>query len=525
HRSTASGEEEVPVADLRIGDRVRVRAGERVPADGVVRHGESAVDEASLTGEPMPVRKTPDSRVFAGSLNGEGTIEVEVRELGPATFLGQIGEMLVEAESARVPLRERADRLASIFVPFVLGVAAFAAAGWAILGRAPLPVVVLVFVSVVITACPCAFGLATPAAILVGTGTAAEEGILFRGGDGLERAATVDRVLVDKTGTLTEGRPTVTGFRTAEGESELACLGLAAGLETASTHPMATAIREFVRSRAVTPIPVEGLRVRPGIGVEGIAGGVPVGLTSIGEGPPPSEAIAELVGAADARGASIALLRKDGRPIAAFQFEDPVRREAAEAVRTLRDAGIACEILSGDSEAAVAAVARSVGASAYRAGLTPAEKLAIVRERQREGRVVAFVGDGVNDAPALAAADVGIAVGTGAEVARQAGRILLVRPDLRGVPRSLEFARRTVRKVRQNLAWAVGYNLLLLPVAAGALVPLFGFAIFGILPETGAIAMGLSSTIVLANSLSLRRGGTGGGTGSGSLARSSGTAG
>ncbi|MCI4366685.1 MAG: heavy metal translocating P-type ATPase [Thermoplasmata archaeon] len=504
HRLESDGEHEVPVDALSIGDHLRVRAGERIPGDGTVRGGHSEVDEATLTGEPLPVTKSPGSKVFAGSLNGEGAIEVRVDRLGPATFLGQIGEMLIEAESSRVPLRERADRWASIFVPFVLSIAVLAALAWAVFGHAPLPVVILGFVSVAITACPCAFGLATPAAILVGTGRAAEEGILFRGGEALERSSRADLVLMDKTGTLTTGRPVVTAFAAASGEDPSIWLSVAAGMEVASTHPIASAVRAYAEDRSVPPMPVEALRVRPGIGVEGEWRGAPVSIVTDRGNGGSVDAFRDLRGIAASRGASVAVVHSHDRPVAMFLFEDPVRSESAEVVRRLDSDGIAVEILSGDSEAAVAAVARSVGIRAYRFGLRPADKLAILRDRQAAGRVVAMVGDGVNDAPALTAADVGIAMGTGSEVARQSGRILLVRSDLRGVPRSLELARRTVGKVRQNLVWAIGYNLVLLPLAAGALVPWFGFGVYGILPEAGAIAMGLSSTLVLTNSLTLR---------------------
>jgi Cu+-exporting ATPase len=507
HLLSSGGEREVPVEELRPGDIVRVRAGERVPVDGIVRSGRSTVDEATITGEPVPRAKLPADPVLAGTINGEGVLEIETTHLGEATLLGQIGEMLREAEMDRVPLRKRADQLASVFVPSVLGFAVLATLGWWLFGGAPVAVAVLVFVSVTITACPCAFGLATPAALLVGAGRAAESGVLFRGADTLERAARVDLVMADKTGTLTTGRPVLSGIVVTAGETEGLLLAVAAGLESGSTHPLASAVRNAAELRGLRPAAVDDVQAVPGVGVHGRSG---TSRYDIERWPDvPDEATVGAFGPAlrraESEGSSLSVLRRDGRPVALLIFDDPVAEGAAEAVRTLAAAGIAVEILSGDREAAVRRVATSVGASAHRSGVRPEAKLRLVEARQREGRTVAFVGDGVNDAPALAIADVGIALGTGADVARQVGRVLLLRPDLRGVPFALFAARRTVAKVRQNLFWAIGYNLALLPLAAGILVPWLGFGIFGILPITGAVAMGLSSTLVLANSLSLRR--------------------
>lgn len=506
HRLGPGGEQEVAVEELRAGDPLRVRGGERFPVDGLVRAGRSEADEATLTGESLPVPKGPGDHVLAGSLNGSGTVEIVVERLGEATLLGQVGELLRAAEGEPVPLRRLADRLASVFVPAVLLLAILAALAWGTLGGAPLAVALLIFVSVAITACPCAFGLATPAALLVGSSTAAERGILYRGGRTLERAARVDWVIFDKTGTLTSGRPRLVRVVEAPGAVQADALALAAGLETGSNHPLAQAVRSAARDRGLPLTPCSDVIEEPGLGVRGRSGTSAVTLERGGSVDDPE--LAPLFSEGDDRaavnGRTFSVLRVDGSVVAALIFEDEPLPGAREAVRALRSQGLAVEVASGDREAAVGRLARELGIDRHTSGLTPAAKLELLRTRREEGHVVAFVGDGVNDAPALAAADVGIAVGTGAEVAHRAGRVLLVRPGLEGVGLALSIARRTVAKVRQNLAWAVGYNLVLLPLAAGALVAEFGFGVYRWLPITGALAMALSSTLVLANSLSLR---------------------
>jgi P-type Cu+ transporter len=498
----------VPVAELRPGLTVRVAPGERFPVDGVVRGGASSVDEAILTGEPAAVRKVAGDRVLAGSWNLEGPLTVEATATGPDTFVAQVGELLQDAELARVPLQQRADRLASRFVPFVLVLAVVAGAAWSFVARGQPTVGVLVFVTVAVTACPCAFGLATPAALLVGTGRAAEEGILFRGGDSIERAATIDTVLFDKTGTLTEVEPEVDGVLAVAPTGEAEVVAFAAGLEAGIRHPLARALDREARRRGLTPTPMEEVRLDPGRGVVGRSSGHAYGVLraeSDGLESVRTGAIARWADEVEQRGGSWSAVVRDGRPLGAIAFRAPIASDAAPAVRALRSAGMSVAIVTGDREAAATAVARSLGVAEVHAGVSPAEKVAVVRSLQRKGRRVAFVGDGVNDAPALAAADLGVAVGGGTEVAREAGQVLLVRPGLSGVPAALSIARSIVRRVRANLLWAVGYNAVLLPIAAGALVPVFGLAVYRALPVLGAVAMGLSSTTVLASSLSLRR--------------------
>ncbi|HYK93913.1 MAG TPA: heavy metal translocating P-type ATPase, partial [Thermoplasmata archaeon] len=413
---------------------------------------------------------------------------------------------VVEAESSQVPLQRTADRIAQRFVPFVLVLAGAAALAWFVLG-AGFTIAVLVFVSVAITACPCAFGLATPAALLVGTGRAAEEGVLFRGKDAIERTARIDTVLTDKTGTLTRGRPALTELAPAAGVSRDDLLRLAAGLEKDSRHPLSRAVREAAQSSGVTPEPLVDLHEEPGQGILARRGAESVSvhrgdlsrLSGAGNEPLRSEA-----SRMEAAGTSWSIVSVGNRAVGLLGFSDPASEGARAAVRALTSEGIQVVMATGDHPAAAHSVAEAVGIQEVHAGLSPAAKLDLLRSLQAKGRRVAFVGDGINDAPALLAADVGIAIGAGTDVAKESGHIILVRSDFAGVPLALGAGRRTVRKVRQNLFWAIGYNSVLLPVAAGVLVPVFGLGLFTVLPIVGALAMGLSSTSVLLNSLSLR---------------------
>ena len=501
------GDREVatPTNALAPGDRLRVRPGDRFAVDGVVEDGRSAVDESLVTGEPMPVEKGPGDPVVSGSLNGPGALVVRAVRVGPDAFVAEIGRLLTEAEMSQVPLRRLADRIAERFVPVVLLLALAAGAAWAVATRS-LPIALLVFVSVAITACPCAFGIATPAALAVGAGRAAEDGILFRGRDTLERAARVDTVVADKTGTLTAGVPRVTEIVPLPGHGTDELLAAAAGVEAGSAHPLARAVVAEARARGVSLPAATDVRGEPGVGVVGTIGGRRVRVARLdGE---PSDGPEPLAGPAAAlvrEARTVAVVSFDGDPIGLLGFADPIRPTAAAAVRSLADEGVRVVLATGDHGPAAAAVARATGIAEVHAGLSPRAKLDLVTRLRREGRHVAVVGDGVNDAPALLAADVGIAIGSGSDVAKAAGGVLLVRSDPMGVPIALAAARRTVAKVRQNLFWALGYNAVLLPIAAGALVPVVGVGLFGVLPILGAVAMGLSSTTVVANSLSLRR--------------------
>ncbi|MGA8664623.1 MAG: heavy metal translocating P-type ATPase [Thermoplasmata archaeon] len=497
----------VPVDELRPGDRVRIRPGTRIAADGIVRSGRSSVEESILTGELLPVPKGRSDSVLAGSLNGPGPLDVEVTGSPYDSFVAQIGRLLTDAESARVPLRKTADRIAAVFVPVVLALSVAAGLAWFLWGGASGPVALLIFVTVVITACPCAFGIATPAAIAVGVGEAAGEGILYRGGDALERAARANVVLMDKTGTLTSLTSSDVEVFPSPGETTGSVLALAAGLERGSEHVLARAVRQMARDASVPFADVEDASIDPGRGVRGRVGDASVaildGETSRRDGVELG-ALSSAAERADAAGAGWSVVVTQGRAVGILVFRARLAVGAAEAMRALRDLGIPVVMVTGDRRTAAEAVARSLGIARVEAGVRPEAKVDLIRRTTQAGQRVAFVGDGINDAAALATADVGLAIGTGTDVAKEAGQVLLVRPDLRAVPRTFEIARKTVARVRWNLTWALGYNLVLLPIAAGALVPLWGFRVYQILPIAGAVAMGLSSTTVVLASLGLR---------------------
>jgi Cu+-exporting ATPase len=499
-------ESEVGLADLVPGDRVRVRPGGRIPVDGTVLEGVSSADESLLTGESIPAAKAPGSTVIVGSINGEGRLDILTGRVGSDTLLAQIGQLVAEAETSRVPLQSLADRIAAAFVPFVLGLALAATFAWWLAGVGA-SVAVLVFVSVVITACPCAFAIATPAAIVVGTGRAAEEGVVFRGKDSLERSSEIDLVLTDKTGTLTRGRPALTDVEPFPGVSATQLLALAAAVEGGSEHPLARAVLDAVRAGGIPMPNATDVRALPGVGVEGHVNGDRVQIRrgpvrSVGEAEPPSWRAT--LDRFESEGKTCSVVSRNGGPIGLLAFEDEVRPGVGPAVRSLAEDGIPVVLVTGDHAAAAERVARPLGINTVHSEMSPGAKLELIRRLQSEGRHVAFVGDGLNDAPALAAADLGIAIGAGTAVAVETSGVILLRSNFEGVAFALRIGRRTVRKVRGNLAWAIGYNAVLLPVAVGALVPVFGLGVFQVLPITGAIAMALSSTSVVLNSLSLR---------------------
>ncbi len=499
------GDEDVPVEALRAGDRLRVRPGERIPADGVVEEGTSSVDESMLTGEAIPTEKAPGGLVSAGTVNGAGGFVMRAERIGSETLLAQIVRMVGDAQRSRAPIQRLADRVAAWFVPVVIAVAAATFVAWALFGPPPALAHGLVnAVAVLIIACPCALGLATPMSIMVATGRGAQAGVLVRDAAALETLARVDTLLVDKTGTLTEGKPRLTEVVPAPGATEAEVLALAAGLERGSEHPLAAAVTAGAAERGVAPAPVTDFAAVPGQGVSGLADGhrVVLGKRALiaaeGVDPGPLEATAERL---RAEGRTVAYLAADGRLRGLVAVADPVKTTTPEAVRLLHRDGLRLVMVTGDSRATAEAVARRLGLDEVIADVLPPEKSAVVERLERAGRTVAMAGDGVNDAPALARAAVGIAMGTGADVAIQSAGVILVKGDLRGIARARRLSRATLRNVRQNLAFAFLYNALGIPLAAGVLYPVAGLLLS---PMIASAAMSLSSVSVIANALRLR---------------------
>jgi P-type Cu+ transporter len=506
-RVTETGEiEEVAIEAVVPGDLLLVRPGEKVPVDGEVERGESAVDESMLTGESMPVAKEPGSEVIGATLNTTGSLRVRATRVGRDTALAQIVRLVEEAQGSKAPIQRLADRVTAVFVPIVLVVAAVAFATWWAIGPAPSFVFALVAaVTVLIIACPCAMGLATPAAIMVGTGRGAERGILIKGGEVLERARDLDTVVLDKTGTVTEGRPALTDIVPLPGGmEEIELLRLVASLEVDSEHPIARAIVEGAEERGISPVTAEGFMAVAGHGaraqVEGrevLAGNHRLMEMYGIDIAPLSEETDRLAGA----GRSPVYVAVDGALAGVIAVADPVKASARRAVERMREMGLEVWMITGDRRRTAEAVAAEVGIDRVLAEVLPEDKEAEVRRLQGEERVVAMVGDGINDAPALARADVGIAIGTGTDVAMEAGAITLMGGDLNGVPEAIALSRRTVRTIRQNLFWAMGYNVIGIPIAAGALYPLFGILLN---PIIAALAMAFSSVSVVLNSLRVR---------------------
>lgn len=506
-------EADVPVADLAVGDRVRVRPGERVPADGRVVDGQSAVDESMLTGESLPVDKGPGDPVTGGTLNRTGSFTFEATKVGAETTLRQIVRLVREAQGSKAPIQRLADRVAAVFVPSVLAVAAVAFALWWALGPDPrVNHALQSFVTVLIVACPCALGLATPTAILVGTGRGAERGILVRDGETLETAHRVTAVLFDKTGTLTEGRPEVTDVVALDGD-EGRLLSWAASVELASEHPVAKAVVTRAQAGGMVVTAADRFESVPGRGVSGTVHGddgsprdVFVGnagyLSSKGVDPAPLLPRAEALAAGGKTPLLLGIDEDSGkRPLGVIAVADAVKPHAKAAVLRLKGMGLVVGMVSGDRKATAEAVAKEVGIERVLAEVLPDRKADEVKRLRAEGHVVAFVGDGVNDAVALAAADVGIAIGAGADVAREASDLTLVADDLSRVADAILLSRRTMRAIRQNLFWAFAYNVAGIPIAAGLLVPFGGPRLD---PMLAAAAMALSSVFVVTNSLRLR---------------------
>lgn len=495
-RETAAGEETVSVAVLAIGDILRVLPGEQVPVDGRVLEGVSEADESLITGESVPVPKAAGDPVVGGALNGAGLLRIEATAVGKDSTLSKIARLVERAQAGKAPVQKLVDRVSAIFVPVVLGIAVVTFAGWLIAGQS-VEAALIAAVSVLVIACPCALGLASPTAIVAGTGAAARAGILIKDVEAMERAAKIDTILFDKTGTLTEGKPRLVSRGSAEGSSEDDALALAAALQRGSTHPLAAAFRDAAGDKGGPKI--EDFRNRPGEGLTGRTDGVPVALGNRALMARVGAALSDVLEAAaaerEAAGETTVFLARDRQVIAWFGLADTPRAGAPETLDALRKAGLRVEMLSGDSKAVAERIGRDLNFDVVTAEVTPDRKATLLRARQAEGRRVAMVGDGINDAPALVQADLGIAMGGGADVALDAAPVTLMRPDPGLVPGALAVCRKTVWKIRQNLFWAFIYNVIGLPLAA------FGY----LSPAVAGAAMALSSVSVVTSSLMLRR--------------------
>jgi Cu+-exporting ATPase len=499
-------EQEVPLDEVRVGDRLRVRPGEKIPVDGVVVDGASAVDESMVTGESMPVEKTAGVQVVGATVNTTGSFVMRAERVGEETLLAQIVRVVGDAQRSRAPVQDVADRVAAWFVPAVVAAAVLTFAAWAAVGPAPrLAHALVAATAVVIIACPCALGLATPMSIMVATGRGAQAGLLVRSAEALERLAVVDTLVVDKTGTLTLGRPEVVGIDAVGADDEATVLRLAASVEQASEHPLATAIVRAAEARGAPPAFALEFRAEPGLGVSGRVGSARVVVGSEAFLASRGVDVGTLAERATRRreaGETAVLVGVDGRAAGIVGVADPVKPTTAEALARLRAEGLRIVMLTGDAEATARAVARRLGIDEVMAGVLPDAKAAAIRRLEAEGRTVAMAGDGINDAPALAAAAVGIAMGTGTDVAIESAGVTLVQGDLLGIVRARRLARATMRNVRQNLAFAFGYNALAVPLAAGVLYPLLGWVLS---PMVASATMSLSSVSVIWNALRLRR--------------------
>jgi Cu+-exporting ATPase len=498
-------DEEVAIEQIHVGDRLRVRPGEAVPVDGSVTEGISSVDESMVTGESMPVEKAAAAKVIGGSINGTGTLVITAERIGADSMLSRIVHMVSEAQRSRAPIQRLVDVVAAWFVPAVMASAAIAFAAWMIWAPAPaLGLAVMAAVSVLIIACPCALGLATPMSIMVGVGKGASAGVLIKNAEALERFEKVDTLVIDKTGTLTEGKSRVTAVVAATGFDESAVLSFGSSLEKSSEHPLAAAILAAAAERTLALQDVADFASVTGKGVTGTVGARRVAIGNAGLLKDLGIASADLEARADMlrkEGATALFVAVDGKPAGMIAVSDPIKPTTMAALDALRGEGIRIVMLTGDNRTTAQAVAAKLGITEVEADVLPDQKNAIVRRLKSEGRVVAMAGDGVNDAPALAEADVGIAMGTGTDVAMQTAGLTLVKGDLAGIARGRALSRATMRNIRENLALAFVYNVVGIPVAAGVLYPAFGLLLS---PIIAAAAMSLSSVSVIGNALRLR---------------------
>lgn len=499
-------EVDIPLSEIKPGDRLRVRPGEKIPVDGVVIEGASSVDESMITGEPIPVEKGPGGRVTGATVNGTGALVMLAERVGSETLLAQIVRMVAEAQRSRAPIQRLADSVAAWFVPAVVITAVISFVAWAVFGPAPaMAFAIINAVAVLIIACPCALGLATPMSIMVAAGKGAGMGVLFKDAEAIETMRKVDTLVVDKTGTLTEGRPKLVSIEAAEGFDENEVLRIASGIERGSEHPLASAIVAGAELRGIEPAKVESFESVTGKGARGMAEGHEVALgnqkllESIGISP---DSFREEADSMRLRGETVVFVAVGGKAAGLIGVADPIRETTPDAIRELHEEGIRVVMLTGDNRTTASAVAQKLEIDEIIAEVLPGDKAAQIKKLQEEGKFVAMAGDGINDAPALARAQIGIAMGTGTDVAMESAGITLVKGDLRGIVRARRLSRVTIRNIKENLFFAFIYNSLGVPIAAGVLYPFFGILLN---PIIAAAAMSFSSVSVVANALRLRR--------------------
>ena len=499
---------EIPVEQIEVGDMFVVRPGEKVPVDGMVIDGYSSVDQSMITGESIPVEKNPNDEVIGGTINKTGMLKARATKVGQDTTLAQIVKLVEEAQIGRAPIQKLADRVATYFVPAVIIIALSSSLAWYFIGNIGPQFSLLAFVSVTVIACPCALGIATPAALLVGTSKGAQNGILIKGGDHLEIARKTTTIVFDKTGTLTVGEPSVTDVIPYDKYSADTVLMLAASVEKGSEHPLAEAIEKEATSRSLQLVNLSEFEAIPGKGVKAMIQGKEIFLgnrklmTEIGVS---LSKIEEKTKELEEDGKTVMFIVVDGVLAGVIGAADTLKEYAANAVAELKKMNIEVIMLTGDNETTAKAIAKKLDIENIFAEVLPQQKEALIERLRNEGKMVAMVGDGINDAPALAKADVGIAIGSGTDVAKETGGIVLVKEDLRDVVTAIKLSRSTVRKIKQNLFWAFAYNAALIPIAAGALVPFFGAQVYEVLPFLAAGAMAFSSVTVVSNSLLLER--------------------
>lgn len=494
-----------PIAEVVTGEVLLVKPGGRLPLDGEVVEGTSHVDEAMITGEPDPVAKAPGDAVVGGTVNGAGVLRVRVTHTGPDTMLAQVIRMVEDAQGAKLPIQALVDKVTAVFVPVVMGIAALTIVTWLLIGPSPtLGLALVAGVSVLIIACPCAMGLATPTSIMVGTGRAAQLGVLFRRGDALQTLQDANVVAFDKTGTLTAGRPELTEVVLADGRTEASVLALVSAVEAESEHPLAQSILRGAEARGITPAKVSGFEAVIGMGARGVVGGQTVLVGSQQFMAHEGVDLTDLVDQADplrAKGHGVFFAAVDGKLVALLGVSDPIKPDTVPALKVLQEQGKHLAMITGDDPATAAAIADQLDIDIVVAGVLPGGKVDALRDLRAQYGAVAFVGDGINDAPALAAADVGVAIGTGTDVAIEAADVVLASDSLSGVANAFGISRRTMANIRQNLIWAFGYNVILIPLAAGILYPFWGLLLS---PMLAAFAMAASSVMVLTNALRLR---------------------